>query len=175
MFAFAIGIICLVALIGTIRRHRHGYAFGVAGHHRPWRDWGCCAPTRQREPWHRSHWGRREMVDALLERIGATPEQEEVVREQARKFHRKVKSLRSEGKRTREDLARALRSDSFDENIMGDLFVRHDDELRELRIQTVELLASVHAVLDERQRELLASLVANGRPFGIGGPYRGAW
>lgn len=175
MFAFVIGIICLVALIGTVRRHRYGYAHGFGGHHRGGRDWCGPPPPPRRDRWHHTHWGKREMIETLLDRIDATPEQEEVIRDQARAFHKKVKSLRGEGKRTREDLARAFSAESFDENIMGDLFVRHDDALRELRIQAVELLASVHIVLDERQRELLASIVASGRPFGIGGPYRTAW
>jgi len=175
MFALIIGIICLVALIGTVRRHRYGYAHGVGGYHRVGPGWGRHPRARHREPWNRTHWGKREMLETLLERVEATPEQEEVIRDQARKFHKKVKSMRGEGKRTREDVARAFSAESFDENIMGDLFVRHDDALRELRIQAVELLANVHIVLDERQRELLASIVASDRPFGIGGPYRTAW
>jgi len=171
MLAFLFGIICLVALIRTVRHHRYGCAHGWGGCHRPWRGWGYYPPVHHHEPWHRTHWGRREMLDALIDRLGATPDQERVIREQAKRFRAKVKTMRGEGKRTRDDLARAMRADSFDENIMGDLFVRHDDELRELRIQAVELLANVHAVLDERQRELLASIVLDGRPLG-GGPYR---
>jgi hypothetical protein len=83
--------------------------------------------------------------------------------------------MRGEAERTRADVARAVRAESFDENIMGDLFVRHDDELRELRIQSVELLATVHAALDERQRELLADFITSSHPFRFGGPYRAAW
>ncbi len=175
MFSFAIGIICVVALISTVRRHRYGYAHGWGYSHRPWHGWSSHPPGGAREPWRRTHWGAREALDLLIDRLGATREQEKLIREQARRFRSKLKSMRGEGRRTRDDLARALRADSFDENVMGDLFVRHDDELRELRIQTVELLANVHAVLDERQRELLASIVEDGRPLGFGGPYRSAW
>lgn len=175
MFSFVIGIICFVALINTVRRHRYGYAHGWGWPHRPWHGWSCPPPGPPHGPWHRPHWDGRRALDSFIDRLGATKEQERVIREQARHFRSKLRSMRGEGGRTREDLARAFRADSFDENVMGDLFIRHDDELRELRIQAVELLASVHAVLDERQRELLASIVEDGRPIGFGGPYRSAW
>ena len=175
MFSFVIGIICVVALVSTVRRHRYGYAHGWGWSHRPWHGWSYGPPGIAGEPWRRRHWDGREGLDSLIDRLGATKEQENVIREQARHFRSKLKSMRGEGRRTRDDLARAFRAESFDENVMGEMFVRHDDELRELRIQTVELLANVHVVLDERQRELLASIIEVGRPLGFGGPYRSAW
>ena len=132
-------------------------------------------PAHHREPWHRSAGDPGAFLDLMLDRVVASREQEKVIREQARRLHAKVASMRGEARRTREDLARALRADSFDENVMGDLFVRHDDELHELRNQAVEFLANVHEVLDERQRERLADFIDRAHPFGFGGPYRGVW
>jgi uncharacterized membrane protein len=77
-------------------------------------------------------------------------------------FFDQSRGLRREWQHVREDLAKAVRGDAFDEEIMGEAFSRQDDRIRELRKNLVGALARIHDGLDEEQRARLAHLLATG-------------
>ena len=113
----------------------------------------------------------------LFQRLDTSPGQEKVIREAFEELRRSAGDLREEGRHTRTDVAKAVKSASFDETVMGELFARHDTHLEKMRKDVVGAVGKVHAVLDERQRDTLAQLIERG-PFGGGfggGPFRRPW
>jgi len=106
-----------------------------------------------------------------LRDLGLSDEQEHALREQAKLFRARV-SAQNIGRDSRTHLAAVLRSESFDAEILGDMFASHDDALRTLRLEAVERLAAVHEVLDPDQRDRLASKLERGRGMPSGGPFR---
>lgn len=193
MFGFVLGAMCLVGLGAMARRRRwyrsHGYGPGCydaagcgygygghPGHHGHWGPW--------REGWHEPdpggwrgrgggygvRWWRGGLF-AVMRRLQLTPDQQTVVREQLDELAATLREHREEWSASRRDIARALRSESFDETAMGELFGRHDERLTEVRKAVMEALGRVHAVLDETQRQRLAELIDRGA--GPWHPFRG--
>jgi len=160
MVGIIIGTICLVGLVKVVGRHHGHHWHHGHGHHR------CRHSLRGRGSW----------LDELGDELDLNPEQQDKVEDHVRAFTRRARKLRGERDRTREDVAEAMRSESFDENILGEMYARHDDALRELRKDFVEMLAHIHYLLDERQRRKLARIIDRGpRPFRGGfHPYRWA-
>lgn len=113
-------------------------------------------------------------MEELFDELDVNEEQEAKIKDSVRAFFKRARKLRGERQKTREDIAEVMRSESFDENLMGEMFVRHDDVLRELRKDTVEVLAQIHFVLDSRQRIKLASIIDTGPTFFGMNPYRWA-
>lgn len=180
MCGFLIGTACLLGLVVTLARGRSG---GCGGGWRG-RRWGGGGPWAGGSSWDeargghgpRNGWrgGERWLLRGLFERLDTTPGQEKVILEAFEELRTVGESMRGEVRRTRGDVAKAARSASFDETLMGELFARHDSEVETLRKAFVGAIAKVHAVLDEKQRERLAELIEGGAPFfgGWGGPYR---
>jgi hypothetical protein len=110
----------------------------------------------------RGGWGRGFIVRRLSEALDATPAQEKVIRAAAEEFQETAAKLRGEGKRTRADLAAAFRKSSFDEVMLGELYARHDRSLEDVRKAFVGMGARIHDVLDEGQRDRLASIIEEG-------------
>ena len=111
-------------------------------------------------------------LNHLMRRIDATPEQSAVIRKEIEEVFAALRELRGEGLDSRDELARLLRGPSFDEESLGEMFARHDDRLRTVRLRLAGALAKVHEVLDERQREQLARFLGGGWG-GSRSPYRG--
>ena len=189
MLGFLIGTACLIGLIKVLRggwRRGYGYGgwsggscgggscgggWGYRGHGGHDGDWG---GHRHGADWDR---GGPFWLRGLFERLGTSPAQEKVIREAIDEARRSASELRDEARHTRGDVARAVRSASFDETVLGELFARHDTHLEKMRKDMVGVLGKVHAVLDDRQREVLAQLIERG-PFAggfRGGPFRSAW
>ncbi|MCK6590700.1 MAG: periplasmic heavy metal sensor [Polyangiaceae bacterium] len=176
MCGFLLGTACLIGLLVTLSRGR-----GSCG---PWarRGWGGgdCGQT-SRAPWeagehghHHRGWSKnRWFLRALFERLDTTPGQEKVIIAAVDEMRDAGENLRGEIRKTREDIAKAARSPSFDETVMGEAFARHDQAIETMRKAAVGAMAKIHAVLDERQRERLADIIESGPPFFGGfGPYR---
>ena len=129
---------------------------------------------------HPGGWGRprgRWFLRRVFERLDTSPSQEEVIRKEFDLLRRRASDFRDELRASRDDVARALRGDDFDETIFGDVFTRHDDRLREMRLDVVGAVARVHDALDERQRAQLAGFVEGDcghRRSRDRGPYRSA-
>ena len=196
MLGFLIGAGCLIGLVKVLKHHHHGCHGGRHGHgwrgcHRGWHHHGW-HPGWQHdwhdgpEGWHGRGWrgpgggpwsradGRvRWWLYPLLRRLDTTPGQEKVIRREVEAVRAALEGGREEFVTSRGDIARALRGESLDETVLGELFARHDDRLRGLREQLVGSLARVHDALDERQREQLAASLETGPRGFRGGPYRG--
>jgi Spy/CpxP family protein refolding chaperone len=110
--------------------------------------------------WHGGGGGM--FLRAVMHRIGVHPDQEEAIRAAVNELRDSGSQLRGEGRRTRDEIADAFRKPSFDEVAMGELFARHDTVLEGLRKSLVGSLAKIHNILDERQRQRLGDLMAQG-------------
>jgi Spy/CpxP family protein refolding chaperone len=163
MFGFLLGTACLVGLFWVIR--------GPRGHH-------CHGGRSERgRHWHhegegRGGFGRGAFMRWLYERLDTTPGQERVMRAVMDDFVDQAHSARREVEASRSDVARALRSESFDAEALGEAFAKHDSALSGLRNAAVEGLGKVHEALDDRQRARLAELIEAGMGRRWRGPYR---
>ena len=177
MIGFIIGTLCLIGLFKVLRG---GRGFGSCGP--GWSRWGHGGRGRGRwgGGWRDDDgWGGPSvLLRGLYERLDASPGQEKVIREAAEELRESAHKLKGELGGSRADVAEALRSPSFDETRIGEVFARHDAAIETMRKAAVGAAAKVHAVLDDRQRERLADLVQHG-PWargrderGRGGPYR---
>ena len=155
MIGFVVGSICLVALVKLARMRRRWYACGVGRHHRSHRSW------RHRGP-----------VSFLSHAVDATPDQEKVIAAAFRELDDARRGLKDEWKTSRRDVARAFDAESFDAEVLGHAFARHDEVLESLRKTFVGALAKVHDVLDPRQRaRIIDWLDGDSAGFGFS-PYR---
>lgn len=171
-----IGCLILGGLAGLfaaklILRRRFGGPFwgpGSWGHHR----WHHQDHHHHRHGWGGDDlagpgWGRRgrwadHLMNFLSARLQTSPRQERVIAEALVEMQLTMSEARDEGKKTRADLAAALRNPSFDEVLYGNLYARHDDVLLKVRKAFVGFSAKVHEALDEDQRERLATMVERG-------------
>ena len=171
-----IGCIALAAFLGLaafkLIRHRHACAHGYGR-------WGGGPPWSREHGHHHHHhhgWrgrgGRRTLFWHALERLDLTPAQEKVVKSEFEQLVQKAKTAKVEGKSARDDMARSIRGDSFEEEALAAMFIRHDELLHGLRGDLAGALGRVHAVLDPAQRERLADMIASGPGRPWGGPYR---
>lgn len=159
-----------------------GHASPWGGGHGPWGGGGHAGPWSggPEGPWSGrqggpegglgGRWWRGGLM-MLMRRLELAPDQQTVVREQLEHLGAVLREHRQEWGQSRHDVAQAVRGESFDATVMGELFGRHDERLTEVRKAVMEALGKIHAVLDDTQRQRLAELVDRGvGPFG---PYRG--
>lgn len=170
MFGFFIGFLCLAGLIAVVRSGRR------CG--RGWHGRGGCGHHGRHGHSGGGHWGGRgggprAWMRWLFERLDTTPGQEKEIAAAVEELVGKARSLKDEGKTTRDDVAKLLRTESLDETVMGELFGRHDDRLREMQKAFADALGRIHQALEPQQREQLALLIESERGAGFGGPYRG--
>lgn len=191
MFGFFVGTACLIGLVYTLRR---GGCHGGYGYRQRARFAGCgsyddssCGSWGNQDvegdrggggPFRshgRGHWnhGAPPMAFFFLRRVfqalDTTPGQEKVIRAAVEELVAEANKHRGEVQKSREDIAKAMRSASFDETGMGELFARHDASLEALRKAVVGALAKTHEALDEEQRKRLADMIERA------GGWRGGW
>lgn len=167
MFGYFIGAACLVGFIALARRRRYYY-----GHFRGHSYQGGCGPREHgwdygshEGPYGEGYgprWGRRSMLRWLFVRLDTTPAQEKVVLDAVDELRQAGKSFRDELRKSRTEVADALRGAAIDEPAVQSVFARQDGALSSLRIAALAALGRVHDVLDERQRGRLADLLARG-------------
>lgn len=183
MLGCLFGTACLVGLVGLYKGRRwrscHGgghYGQGGCGHGR-WHGHGC-GGSRHRHGGHGygpfARGGAWDEDDAgegdggmfqgfalrhVFERLRTTPAQEREITAAIADLKKAARGTRQEWRDTKEQVARALRGDDFNAEILGAIFSQHDDVIEGLRKELVGTLARVHEVLDERQREELARLL----------------
>ncbi len=167
MFGFLIGTACLIGLIAVLRRGRHGYwghGWGGGGWGHSHGRWG-----RGGGGWGGGGFGPRMALRALFQRLDATPGQEKVIAQAFDEVREAAQKAKSEFKASRGDVAKAMRGETFDPVVMGDLFGRHDSILEDVRKAAVGAFSKVHDVLDERQRGILGDIIEHGGLFAFGG------
>jgi len=187
--AIAAGVIGVVALVkGLMFRRRFwygggGHRFAMAGCGPSSFGGGCGPGASGGGPWGYSRWGRGPggsfWLRALFSRLDTTPGQEREIRAAVEELQKSAWEAKDEIKGGREDLAKAIAGEVFDEIAIGEATVRADASTRKVKDAFEATLRKVHAVLDPKQRERLAELIAKG-PFGGrgrwgggGSPYRG--
>lgn len=186
MLGIIIGTVCLIGLVKVLRHGRGGYGYGGGGCGRGgWGGGGRFRGHRDEEGgygrdeggFRRGGWGGWGggpgfILRAIIEQLDATPEQEKVIVAAFREVRNEAAKNREEVRRSREDIAKAMRSPGFDEVLLGELFARHDTAIEGMRRAFTGALAKVHVVLDEKQRNDLAELIENGPGFFRRGPSR---
>ncbi|KYF61162.1 Spy/CpxP family protein refolding chaperone [Sorangium cellulosum] len=161
MLGFLVGTACLIGLIAVVRR---GGRYDCGG--APWGagPWGAGPHVHRRRGFGGFGLRRRFFLSFLFDRLGTTPSQEKVIVSAIDELRAAADAQRGEIRGTRVDVAAAVRSPSFDETRLGELFARHDAAIESLRRASVGALGKIHAVLDDRQREQLADLIEIGPP-----------
>ncbi len=115
----------------------------------------------------------------LFERLETTPGQEKVIMQAAEELQAAFQKLRPASKGL-EDLAAALRAESFDEGSAAKFSVEAEETFGSVKTAVLDTLRKVHEVLDARQRGILAEFLERRGGFfggfGGGGPFRqSAW
>ncbi len=157
--------------------HAYGGHHGHHGHwggHGPFRGWGEPEGGGWAGPGAGGGLGGRWWrggLYAMMHRLQLTPDQQTVVRAELEQLGASLREHRQEWGATRRDVAEALRGESFDATMMGELFGRHDERLTEVRKAVMQALGKIHAVLDETQRQRLVELLDRGS--GPWHPFRG--
>jgi hypothetical protein len=195
MLGFIFGTVCLIAFAKMARRscYGHGYGGHCGGRGGGWGGgrWGGGWGGHWHGHGHGHNHGdesgpgggpqwmmQRYVLRQLFERLDTTPGQEKVIVAAVDEVRTAVREARGEFKLSRDDLAKVMAGDIFDENTVGSTFARQDDALTTVRKAVTGALAKVHDALDSKQRARLAELISEG-PGGWGryrggGPYRGA-
>jgi hypothetical protein len=142
MLGFFIGAACLVGLVAVARRgRRHHFGHGRRG------------------------FGGRYLFRRVLDRLDTTPGQEKVIRTALHDLTEEARTLRSEVRGTRMELAAALRAPELDKLALDGVFAKHDELIERLRASALRSVEQVHGTLDERQRKQLADMIEAG-PWG---------
>jgi hypothetical protein len=160
---------------------RHwGWHGGPLGHLGGRRGWGGYGPDEGGDDWGASLYdgagpggwagtvrGKRFFIRSVLSRVGATPAQERAIGVAIEEFRDDMKKLGGgEARRSRQEIADALRGTTFDGVVLGEQFARHDTVIEGARKAFVGLVARVHDALEPEQRTRLAGLVERGPRFG---------
>jgi hypothetical protein len=147
MLGIVFGTICLILMVKVIfgrRYYRRGYGYRHGG-----------------------GYGRSWFLRRIFQRLETGPGQEKVVLGEIDALRETARSLRSELKATRADIAAIMREEQFDRAKVDTLFRKQDELLERLRTAAVGSFEKVHAAMDERQKRQLADWVERG--FYMGG------
>jgi hypothetical protein len=191
MLGFVIGTLSLIGL-AKLAAHRHrGHCYAYYGHG------GCGGGGCERGGWDedygdrwgrrggRGGWrggygrrggrpggpgfGRRMALRYLFERLDTTPGQEKVIQEAVGEFEETARKHREEWRKSLGELGEAVRGSEFGHSGVAEMWIRHDKAVEEIRLALVAQLNRIHEALDEKQRKILAELIAEGPGW------RGAW
>ncbi len=172
MFGFVIGTVCLIALVKVVRRsYGCGHRWGGCGYGGYGADRG--GPGFGGPGFGGPGLGRRWMLRWLFQRLETTPGQERVIVQSIERLTENRTAIRDELRQTRADIARAVEMGLVDDATMEETFARHDRLQAQLRVVAVDALKTITEALDERQRKILAGLVARGGFFHRGGDWGG--
>jgi len=154
MLGFFIGTVCVLGMIGVVRRVAWGHrAHGGRGCRRTWRG------RRATGPFGNEGYARAA-GEVFKRRLDIDEEQEGIVDHALHDLHGALKELAGEMKASRAPIAEAFRGESVDDAALAAAFARHDDALTRARREVVSALKQVHAVLTPEQRATAADWVA---------------
>lgn len=108
------------------------------------------------------------MLRMLFERLDTTPGQEKVMIAAFEAHREALRNAWQSVRASREDLARAVRGEVFDEAAIVTAQQSHQQSMHALHEVITDSLRKVHEALDGHQRETLAELIAEG-PWGFRG------
>jgi len=119
--------------------------------------------------------GRSFWLRSLFARLDTTPGQEREIRSAIEEFQQTAQDAKDGLKSAREVLSRVMGAESFDDVAIGEAEARVDATASQMKAAFVLALKRIHGVLDPKQRERLAEILAKGPGFGPRGwghPYR---
>ena len=118
----------------------------------------------RRAGWRRrfGHLGPRAGVRFLAARLGARPDQERVLSEEADALAAAISGARTDLASVRSELADLLSGPTLDAPAVASAIDRRLSRLAAVRARAAEGLARVHAALDPEQRTRLAEMVRSG-------------
>ncbi|MFO0739291.1 MAG: periplasmic heavy metal sensor [Labilithrix sp.] len=173
-FGIAAGIIGAVMVWKLVRalfwrrrmmHYGHGGDCGRRGHLRG--GWG--GPPWMRGP------GSSFWLRAIFSKLDTTPGQEREIRSAIEDFQREARAAKDGLTGAREKLAQAFGASDLDEAALVEARASAEDVTDKVKDAFAGALRRIHAVLDPKQRERLAELIAKGPRFrSWGGPYRDA-
>jgi Spy/CpxP family protein refolding chaperone len=205
MLGFVIGVASLIGLAKLVRRGRcghYGRGYGNGGRCGEGRGCGPRGGCGHEDGHYRDHdgphgeerghgfWGHRGgfgrgfgrgparfFMRQLFWRLETTPGQERVMLQAFEEVRQVMRDKRSELQASREDVAKIMSGATFDESAVGNMFSRHDDALRAIRLVVTGSLAKVHEALTPEQRQRMADMLYRMPGFGQHqgrdhGPYR---
>jgi Spy/CpxP family protein refolding chaperone len=106
--------------------------------------------------------GRGWMLGRLFARLGTTPEQERLLLEEMDALRGGFQGLREGLFASRAELAAALAAEKLDPAALEALWAEQMARAESVKRSAVEALTKLHAVLEARQRQLLAEMVRSG-------------
>lgn len=117
--------------------------------------------------WRRGNYSQRQrrrawVLDRLGSRLDTTPSQDRALGDVVDDLFEAFAEERGTFGRVRSALAEALRRGEYDESVLNGLRADQDASLDRVQAAVDEALKTAHEVLDDEQRERLASLVRNG-------------
>lgn len=176
--AGVIGVIALVKGLLFRRRMMRFGGGGFAGHEMS----GGCGQRGWGRRWGKGRWGgdgglgRSFWLRALFSRLDTTPGQEREIRSAIEDFRNTARAAKDDLSGSREALAKAMTSETFDDIAVGEASVKLDGTTAKVKDAFEGALRRIHAILDAKQRERLAEIIAKGPRAafagGGGGPYR---
>lgn len=162
MMLLAIGLGAL-GVLAWRRAHRRYHGYGRCGGRGHWRRH------------HGRHGGRggrhRWMIDLALERIDASPAQERAIIAELEQLDERLHGVGRQLRELRGPLADAVRASELDEATLTGLEQAVAKVGADGRAAVLDTLRKLHALLDDNQREQLASMLGRVATRG-GGPYR---
>jgi hypothetical protein len=106
--------------------------------------------------------GASWLTHRLSLRLGARPEQEQVLAGEAGALAAELRALREDGRALRAEVAQLLSGPTLDAQAISRALEPRLEKLQALRGRIAEALSRVHAALDPAQRAELAALLAHG-------------
>ncbi len=119
----------------------------------------CCGGGHRHHHCGCSFCRERRWTHHLFLHLRTTPGQEKAIHGALEDFLDKLRQHRHALRQSAEALGRAVRGAAFDEELVRQVFGRHDQLLAEARQDLVRLLRRVHELLDDSQRDRLARFI----------------
>lgn len=99
------------------------------------------------------------MLRRLFRRLETRPEQEAAISSEAEALAAELRALRQDGHALREEIADLVGAPALDGGALDAALAARLERLGNLRARAAEAISRLHAVLDDRQRQLLAGLL----------------
>lgn len=170
--AWAIGILGAFAIVRRILLRRYFRRMGFAGG-----GWGHGFGRHGGGRFGKRSIGRSFWLRAIFTKLDTTPGQEREIRAAIEEMQERAIDAKKDMPEARTNIARALNADAFDTGALEAVNARVDATAEKMKDAFGSALRRIHGVLDPKQRQRLAEVIASGgfRSFGgpgQGGPYR---
>ena len=161
--AWAVGIMGAFAIVKRIMLRRYFRRMGFAGG-----GFGRHGGRFGKRGIGRSFWLR-----AIFAKLDTTPGQEREIRAAIEEMQERAIDAKKDLPEARTNIARALNADAFDTGALEAVHARVDATSEKMKDAFGSALRRIHGVLDPKQRQRLADVIASGGFRGFGGPGQG--